>query len=96
MTKISNLVIKLYCAFITTTNLPSMACCNPAIVAEIISQGCGPIAGNTQRDEENSRVTEQNDDRNTRTIGAIAQIGGESKIFTVRAISFSGELFNLR
>ena len=65
-----------------------MACCNPIIVAETISHGSGPIAGNTQRIEKNREVIVQNNDRNARTAGANAQIGGESKILFVQASFF--------
>ena len=64
-----------------------MAWCNPIIVAEIISQDSGPIAGNLQCIEKNSGVTGQNDDGNERIAEANAQIGGESKTFTAR-VSF--------
>ena len=72
-----------------------MACCNPIIVAEIVSQDSGSIAGNTKRIEKNSGVIVQNNDGNERIAEANAQTGGESKTFTVRASFFSLELFDL-
>ena len=71
--------MKLYRASATTTNLTSMACFNPNIVAETISQGNAPTEGNTQRDGKNNGTVEQNVGGNAQVGRANRQFGGKSK-----------------
>ena len=56
-----------------------MACCNPNIVAETISQDNAPTGGNTQRIGENRGTVAQHVGGNAQVGGANCHFGGKSK-----------------
>ena len=62
-----------------------MACCNPNIVAETISQGDASTGGNMQRIGENSGTVAQNVGGNAQVGGANTQFGGKSNTLTINS-----------